>query len=699
MTNETETKMLTEEELQDLINKEEVISNITSKFQEAKDGRLETERKWLAAKRAYRGEYNSEETSSLNRMRQKNPNSSGVFIKVTKTKTQAAYAQILEVLLGNTGRFPLTVEPTPVPEGIAEVAHIGDSSVDTSSNIPYADVYGYPGDGNDLAPGATSYSLLNGLGKQLKSLLNGKSMKVGPSPDKTTMPEVYPALEAAKRAEKLLQDQLAENHAEFALRRAALECAMLGTGIVKGPYSIKEVIHKYEQDPQTKSIAYKPVTKLTPKIVDVSVWNVYPDPHALRVEDSEYVIERHLMTKSQVRNLVNMTSFDKSAVIELLKMDPTHGEEYWETELQDNTNVNNINNRYEVLEYWGAMDVDLAKSIGMELDDDDDLLDQLSVNLWISNGLILRAVVNPFTPNRTPYHFVPYEEHPYQIWGVGVPENMSDPQALINGHMRMAIDNLKLAGNLVFEVDERNYRPGETMEMYAGKVLRKIAGAPGQSVTGISFPNTAESHIRMVQVAQQLADQQTLPSVTHGQAGISGVGRTASGISMLLGAAALSIKNVVRNFDHYLITPLGEALYQWNAQFNESELEVIGDVKILANGVSSLMKREILSQRLIAFVQMASANPNTAPLINTQYLLKEIARSMDLDTEKAVNDLDTAKLMAEIIGQQSPKGQQQVPNELSMPGQQSSINNELGIPAVPGEQGFSGPAMEGPQGI
>ena len=60
------------------------------------------------------------------------------------------------------------------------------------------------------------------------------------------------------------------------------------------------------------------------------------------------------------------------------------------------------------------------------------------------NGKVLRCVLNPFTPTRLPYFAYRYETNPYQIWGVGVAENMEDAQLLMNGHVRMAIDNLAL---------------------------------------------------------------------------------------------------------------------------------------------------------------------------------------------------------------------------------------------------------------
>ena len=49
---------------------------------------------------------------------------SRVFVKVTKTKVLASFGQIIEVLFSQ-GKFPLgVIEPTSVPEDIAERAHL-----------------------------------------------------------------------------------------------------------------------------------------------------------------------------------------------------------------------------------------------------------------------------------------------------------------------------------------------------------------------------------------------------------------------------------------------------------------------------------------------------------------------------------------------------------------------------------------------
>ena len=94
--------------------------------------------------------------------------------------------------------------------------------------------------------------------------------------------------------------------------------------------------------------------------------------------------------------------------------------------------------------------------------------DEIQINCWICNDMILRLVANPFQPTRIPYFAVPYELNPYSFFGIGLAENMDDTQTLMNGFMRMAVDNAVLSGNLIFEVDETNLVPGQDLKVWPG---------------------------------------------------------------------------------------------------------------------------------------------------------------------------------------------------------------------------------------
>jgi hypothetical protein len=191
------------------------------------------------------------------------------------------------------------------------------------------------------------------------------------------------------------------------------------------------------------------------------------------------------------------------------------------------------------------------------------------------------------------------------------------------------------------------------MEIYPGKIFRRQAGVPGQAINGLKFPNTSTENMMMFDKFRQLADEQTgIPSYSHGMTGVQSMTRTASGMSMLLGAASLNIKTVIKNLDDFLLKPVGEAYFQWNMQFLDSRLDVEGDLEVRATGTNSLMQKEVRSQRLTTFLQTIQ-NPAVAPFIKVNKLISELAISLDLDPDELMNDPEEAALMAQIIGMQN----------------------------------------------
>ena len=102
---------------------------IKNKFEDSENGRRSYELRWLQAFKNYRGIYDS--TTQY-----RDSERSRVFIKITKTKVLAAYGQIIDILFSNK-KFPIVVEPTPIPEGIAEFAHQTTPLDDIVQQDPY----------------------------------------------------------------------------------------------------------------------------------------------------------------------------------------------------------------------------------------------------------------------------------------------------------------------------------------------------------------------------------------------------------------------------------------------------------------------------------------------------------------------------------------------------------------------------------
>jgi hypothetical protein len=155
--------------------------------------------------------------------------------------------------------------------------------------------------------------------------------------------------------------------------------------------------------------------------------------------------------------------------------------------------------------------------------------------------------------------------------------------------------------------------------------------------------------MQMNDKVRQLADEETgSPTDVHGQTGVTGTGRTAAGLSMLLGSAGLGIKTVIKNIDDNLLRPLGESFFQWNMQFNEKAETFDGDLEIKPKGTVSVMMKEVRSQRLTMLLQTIS-NPMLAPFIKIPNLIKELAISQDMDPAELVNDPEEAAIYAEIL--------------------------------------------------
>ncbi len=662
---------------------------IEARYVSAEQAREYDEDRWITAYHNFRGMYSKHVPFRENEK-------SRVFIKITKTKVLAAYGQLIDVIFG-TGKFPIGVSPTEIPEGVPEYMHLSQDSapgietttggMDVAEEVENPFEVGFEGDGKVLKPGATyrTNKFIDDLVEE-----NMDDFEDGPHPDPQVL-EVSPAKKAARNMEKLIHDQIDESNGSSELRNAIFESCLFGTGIIKGPFNFNKTLHRWETSEESGEREYNPLFVRVPRIEFVSIWDFFPDPNATSLDECEYVLHRHKLNKSQLRSLSKLPYFDEDSIREALQLGPNYVEKDYEHELKDDHRSEEYgSNKYEVLEYWGIMDAEYAREVGMDVGDDVDDLDEIQINAWVCNGLVLRAVVNPFTPSRIPYHAFPYERNPYSFFGIGVAENMDDSQQIMNGHARMAIDNLALSGSLVFEVDESMLAGGQSMEVYPGKIFRRQAGMPGQSIHGLKFPNTSQENMMMFDKFRQLADEQTgIPSYSHGMTGVQSMTRTASGMSMLLGAASLNIKTVVKNLDDFLLRPLGLAYFQWNMQFFEGSLKTEGDLEIKAMGTNSLMQKEVRSQRLTMFLQTAQ-NPAVAPFVKMSKLISELAYSLDLDPDEILNDPEEAAIAAQIIGLQNNVGQATGSEAVPTGEQPGVMGGPEGVPQPPQDLGATG---------
>lgn len=666
---------------------------VHGRYTRAKDQRLQDEQRWVKSYRNYRGLYGPDVQFSDHEKSQ-------AFVKITKTKVLAAYAQISDVLFSGN-KFPIGVEATKVPTGVSTVSF--DPKRPSSDQIEER-LGSEAADKMRLNTRPEIREMLGGYEDRLEGVQDSLVEGPGKTPDSATFD---PAREGALRMERLIHDQLEESDGSKHLRSFAFELCLFGTGVMKGPFAFDKEYPKWNEEGE-----YEPIFETVAKSEAVSIWNFYPDPDARNISEAEFTVQRHRYTKHQLRQLKKRPMFRDESIELAIEAGPNYTAEWWEDVLEDDSRTEDFS-RYEVLEYWGYVDREEAEKADLDIPDELMDNDEIQANVWICNGQILRLVLNPFKPERIPYNAAPYELNPYSFFGIGVAENMEDTQLLMNGFMRMAVDNAALSGNLIVEVDETNLVPGQSMDLYPGKVFRRQSGAPGQAIFGTKFPNVSNECMMMFDKARQLSDESTgMPSFAHGSTGVTGVGRTASGMSMLMGAAAQSIKAVVRNVDDYLLAPWGKAHFAFNMQFNFDKV-FLGDLEVVARGTESLLRSEVRSQKLLQFMQM-TANPTMAPFVKYDYILRELAKSMDLNEDKILNDPTEAAIQAKMMSdisalmpQQPGQGAEGGPPSPSDPTGNGAGNVAPGAAPEPNAQGFTGgggganggnPAPAGPKG-
>jgi hypothetical protein len=309
-------------------------------------------------------------------------------------------------------------------------------------------------------------------------------------------------------------------------------------------------------------------------------------------------------------------------------------------------------NRFEVLEYWGTVDgYDLADH-GIEMEEGTDLSADFDANIWLCGGKVIKAALNPIRGYRIPYHVFPYERSPHQFWGVGVPRMMRDSQSTMNAATRIWLDNMAMSSAPMVEVNTDLLEAGEDpTDLHPWRVFLRSGGDGSMPAVRYYQPiANANGLNQIVEIFRRFADETTsLPSYTHGQQ-TSSLNKTATGMSMLMGAANVALKSTIKNIDDFLISPMIESIYHFQMQFGLNE-NAKGDLKINARGSTALIQKEVQSQRLLQLLSLLN-NPMDQAIVNRPQLLRDIAVSMDIDPDDFIKSEEQIRAEQEALLQQ-----------------------------------------------
>ena len=560
---------------------------LISEFHTAEYERRDTEMRWLSDLRQYRGQYDAETIAEIGPVRSK------AFVRKTRVKIKTVDSRVSDLLFPSGSEKNWDIDTTPVPT---------------------------------LSP-QQKQEVLAALMQQ-----NG-----GQQPSQEDFDEAMldVAREASKKMSKVIEDQLVEARYKKVSLQAIHSAHLYGTGIIKGPLIERKVRTQFVHEHGKwvpKSYSY-----VSPFVDYVPLWRFYPDMSANTIDDCRYVYERHLMSKAELAKLAERKSFDGTKLKQYILSNPDGQLTtlYIDNELkiigERIASQNTRSGQYEILERWGWLDGSQLADVGVEVPQDR-MHESFFSNVWIlPNGDVVKAVLQPINGVTWPYHLYYFDKDETSIFGEGLSAIMRDDQTMLNAAVRMALDNAAITAGGMIEVTPSLLSSMEKVdEMHPWKVWLRNATQPGApAIRAIELPSKLDELFQLVQLFENNADEVTaIPRYMTGENATAGAAGTASGMSMLMGAANIVIKDLISAWDEGVTRPFLQALYRWNMQFH-SDPSIKGDFDVKARGTASLVAKEVRAQALNNFAQL-TANPLDEPYIKRDKLNRQRAEALEM---------------------------------------------------------------------
>jgi hypothetical protein len=269
------------------------------------------------------------------------------------------------------------------------------------------------------------------------------------------------------------------------------------------------------------------------------------------------------------------------------------------------------------------------------------------IEAWLIGHYVIRAVINDNPLGGRPYSKASYENIPGSFWGKGIPELITDIQAMCNAAARALSNNLGIASGPMVEVHADRLAPGETVTtLYPWKIFQTQSAKTGTSqAPAVNFyqPDCNVQELQQVfdYFSRQADIVSGIPAYAYGDSAVGGAGNTASGMSMLMTNASKGIKAVISHIDRGLLETAVSRQYLRNMLYG-TDVSIKGDLNAVARGSSSLIQKEQAVIRRTEFLQM-TANPIDMQIMGIDgraEILREQVKSLDLPPDRIVPSRD-----------------------------------------------------------
>ena len=575
-----------------------------------KSDRKAAEDKWLQNMRAFKGIYDPEVLALIG------ADQSKAYPKMLRWKVVGTVARLMQLLFPQTEKN-YGIKPSPLPNlSTAQLQEVLDTLVQLTAQQKQIDPAQVQLEDDVIEKAIYEY-----------------------------------AAHKAENMEKKLDDDFAEMEFITLARKVVFSACLYSIGILKGPLHRKIKARKWQKNPNTGKYEAIEVDAYQPFYEFLRVWDYFPDLTANALDKQDGTFERHIFTREQVEELAARSDFLGDRIQLWLKTHPAGNYEaqWWETVMKGEVKGDKIytvakeTRKYEIPSYRGAVTGHELKAAGVDIADAD-LGKSLRAECWIIGTTVIKLILEPLE-DTTHYHTFVFEEDDLSLLGNSQADTLRDSQLSICETARAALDNMSVIGPMAV-VNDDLLTPGQSTSIRKHKTWHIEGLAANQSLNAAVGNVSIDSHLpdieRLLAMFMDFANQESglpPPSVGDTSGGGSEALRTTKNASMFLGAAALPLRDTVRNYDSFTISVAG-GLVAWNKKFAPSPNRD-GDMDVIARGSTSLIAKEVLAGNLEQF--KAGLTPEDMAYVDHRKLLMVRSKANDIPTDEILLDKDVAE--------------------------------------------------------
>lgn len=623
-------------------------------WQEARSAKAFVLPRLLAAQLARSGRYSD---STLTQIREFG--GSEEYARITANKCRVAEAWLRDVFLGQSEK-PWSLAPTPKPDMTEDSVQ----SVRSQVAIEFAAAFATTG-----TPASTQET-------QSRTAELAKA-------EQERVKEV--AREIADNMERTMYDQMVQGGWAVAMADFLGDMTTYPAAHFKAPVLRKRAGIQWIN----QGAAWQPEVQeqVAPEFERVDPFRIFPSPGAVSPQDG-YVIEHISLSRGELYSLIGVEGFDEEAIRKVLEQYGRGGLTDWTNQSalsakalangeQFNT-AGSANVSIDALEYHGPVQGRQLVEWGMSVTEITDPDEEYESCVWLIGTHVIKAQLNYDPLGRRPYYKTSYEELPGSYWGLGLTDILEDMQGIANAGVRSLVNSMAMCSGPQVGVNVDRLPPGEDLtKVHPFKIWQFNESQTGSNTKAVEFfqpQSNASEILSVIEKAYQFADDfSSIPRIMVGDASSGSVGRTASGMSMMLDAANKGLKGIVSNIDYKIMTPMLEALFNYNMLYNP-DTSIKGDAKIVARGATSLMQLEALQLRRNEFL-VATNNPTDTQILGLggrAEILRESAKGLQMDVNRVV----------------PPRGSFPAPGQGQQPPAQPGAPQQ-GVPSMGGGQELS----------